>query len=60
MKKVEEGPFKKVEDDLLILSFLISSFDQVSECSLFRKIVWNTWSFNGLVWSVSFSIVQSM
>jgi hypothetical protein len=33
---------------ILILSFLISSFDQVSLCLSFKKIVWKTWSSSGL------------
>ena len=35
-------------NDSLIVSLRISSFDQVSSCFLFRKMVWNMWSFCGL------------
>ena len=37
----------------MILSFLISERDQVSSCFWFRKMVWKTWSLNGLLASLS-------
>ncbi len=39
----------------LILSLRISSFDHVSSCLLFRKIVWKMWSFFGRSYGMSIS-----